>query len=387
MARPTNVDSQRIVTLMDEVISKARILAWLTEENLAQVESSKSDLENIMDPELLVVLLNHFTLLTGFNGYNTDEDTGYIKDEFDEESENIANHLSKSTNDLVRYFARDPDSLRYLTESFGDTKSPAILEIVNILVNLRKLSITKLMTPLDEELSREKEIQAISEKLEKTQQDEKNWEKQLHAVKKERNNAKQQRQSEINSLKEELLQVLADTKQRSAILADKSDRQTRNDAEAHYEKIDQLQQEAESLEKEVEELENDNRDKESVLRDGRRKLQTQKLVDKIEFYDSEMKSKKETYQKRMEKYQLEKARLESFEERDRQLQEEKQRIENEEASALSRKNVYDKHIQDLNNAVEYVQAHYRGLKTRAQYEKDKRALRRGRRGGKKGKKK
>ena len=158
MARPTNVDSQRIVTLMDEVISKARILSWLTEENLAQVESSKSDLENIMDPELLVVLLNHFTLLTGFNGYNTDEDTGYIKDEFDEESENIANHLSKSTNDLVRYFARDPDSLRYLTESFGDMKSPAILEIVNILVNLRKLAITKLMTPLDEELSREKEI-------------------------------------------------------------------------------------------------------------------------------------------------------------------------------------------------------------------------------------
>jgi len=158
MARPTNVDSQRIVTLMDEVISKARILSWLTEENLAQVEGSKSDLENIMDPELLVVLLNHFTLLTGFNGYNTDEDTGYIKDEFDEESENIANHLSKSTNDLVRYFARDPDSLRYLTESFGDMKSPAILEIVNILVNLRKLAITKLMTPLDEELSREKEI-------------------------------------------------------------------------------------------------------------------------------------------------------------------------------------------------------------------------------------
>jgi len=143
---------------MDEVISKTRILSWLTEENLALVEGSKSDLENIMDPELLVVLLNHFTLLTGFNGYNTDEDTGYIKDEFDEESENIANHLSKSTNDLVRYFSRDPDSLRYLTESFGDMKSPAILEIVNILVNLRKLAITKLMTPLDEELSREKEI-------------------------------------------------------------------------------------------------------------------------------------------------------------------------------------------------------------------------------------
>ena len=98
-----------------------------------------------------------------------------------------------------------------------------------------------------------------------------------------------------------------------------------------------------------------------------------------------MKSKKETYNKRMEKYQLERARLESFEERDRQLQDEKQRIEHEEASALSRKNIYDKHIQDLNNAVEYIQAHYRGLKTRAQYEKDKKAARRGR--GKKGKKK
>ena len=371
---------------MDEVISKTRILSWLTEENLALVEGSKSDLENIMDPELLVVLLNHFTLLTGFNGYNTDEDTGYIKDEFDEESENIANHLSKSTNDLVRYFSRDPDSLRYLTESFGDMKSPAILEIVNILVNLRKLAITKLMTPLDEELSREKEIQLITEKLEKTQQDEKNWVKQLNAVKKERTNAKTTRQQEIYSLKEELNKVQQDTKQRSQILMDKSERIQRADAEAHLDKEDQLTQELESLEKEVEDLENDNREKEILLRDGRRKLQTQKLVDKIQFYDTEMKQKKETYNKRMEKYLLEKARLESFEERDRQLQEEKQRIENEEASAASRKNVYDKHIQDLNNAVEYIQAHWRGLKTRAQYEKDKRALRRGRR-GKKGKKK
>jgi hypothetical protein len=58
MARPTNVDSQRIVTLMDETISKVRILSWLTEDNLASVDASKEDLENIIDPDMVIGLLN-----------------------------------------------------------------------------------------------------------------------------------------------------------------------------------------------------------------------------------------------------------------------------------------------------------------------------------------
>lgn len=98
-----------------------------------------------------------------------------------------------------------------------------------------------------------------------------------------------------------------------------------------------------------------------------------------------MKLKKETFGKRTEKYGLEKSKLETFEERWRQLEEEKKRIENEEASAANRQNIYDKHQQDMNNAVEFVQAHWRGLKARAEFEKLRRG-RRGRRGGKKGKK-
>jgi hypothetical protein len=56
----------------------------------------------------------------------------------------------------------------YLTSTFGDTRSPPVLEIVETLVSLRKLFITKLMTPIEEEMSRETELAAISEKLAKT---------------------------------------------------------------------------------------------------------------------------------------------------------------------------------------------------------------------------
>jgi hypothetical protein len=104
---------------MDEVIGKVRHLAWLSEENLGQVEECKADLENIMDPDLLVILLNHLTLLNGFNDYNTNAE-GYINEEFDEESETIATHLAKSTNELVRCLSRDSDSFMYLTQTFGD---------------------------------------------------------------------------------------------------------------------------------------------------------------------------------------------------------------------------------------------------------------------------
>lgn len=51
-------------------------------------------------------------------------------------------------------------------------KSPAILEIVNILEDLKRLALTKLMTPQDEEKSREAELAAITLKLEKTKSDE-----------------------------------------------------------------------------------------------------------------------------------------------------------------------------------------------------------------------
>jgi hypothetical protein len=83
---------------------------------------------------------------------------------------------------------------------------------------------------------------------------------------------------------------------------------------------------------------------------------------------------------------LEKARLESFEERYRQLEEEKFRAEAEERSESNRRHNYEKHMKDLDLAVEYIQAHWRGLKTRVEFEKLRRG-RRGRRGGKKGKKK
>jgi hypothetical protein len=88
----------------------------------------------------------------------------------------------------------------------------------------------------------------------------------------------------------------------------------------------------------------------------------------------------------MDKFKTEKARLESYEERYKQLEEEKMRIEAEENSEANRRHAYEKHMSDLDRAVEYIQAHWRGLKTRAEFEKLKRG-RRGRRGGKKGKKK
>jgi hypothetical protein len=54
-----------------------------------------------MDPDLLVILLNHNMLLNAFNEYNTNVE-GYINEENDEQSETVATTLSKTTNELVR---------------------------------------------------------------------------------------------------------------------------------------------------------------------------------------------------------------------------------------------------------------------------------------------
>jgi uncharacterized protein (DUF3084 family) len=125
-------------------------------------------------------------------------------EEFNEQSENIAGHLGKSTNDLVRCLARDQDSMIYLTQHLGENRSVPILELVNILIDLRKLILTKLMTPIEEERSREHEVAEISSKLEKAKGEETLWEQKLNQARKDREKAKQSRNKEIRRLKDEL---------------------------------------------------------------------------------------------------------------------------------------------------------------------------------------
>ena len=55
--------------------------------------------------------------------------------------------------------------------------------MVEILENLKNLAITRVMTPEDEEMSHEKELEVVSAKLRKTKAEEQRWEKQLNLVK------------------------------------------------------------------------------------------------------------------------------------------------------------------------------------------------------------
>lgn len=172
MARPTHVDSQRIISLLDEMQKKVRVLNWLTEDNLGQVEYNMTELLQILPLGIVEELSNHQAYVRAFNDSNIKGDGKLIdftdaEAEYEglEDSKDAAQKLEKSTLKITRELSLDSETLKYLITVIPDTSSSGIYGFLDIGRDLRKLFLAKLMTPIEEEMSREIELEEIEEKV------------------------------------------------------------------------------------------------------------------------------------------------------------------------------------------------------------------------------
>lgn len=178
MARPTHVDSQRIISLLEEMNNKFKILTFLSEENLEEVSYRQEELSSVLDGDLVISLINHLSLMQAFNQYITKGDGRVIdihdidiENELADEAKTIGQHLEVSTSELCRWLMNDSVSYNYLSKSIGKS-SQGLKNFADLTRDLQKLYLNKLMTPVEEEMNRERELQEIEEKLVKSKQEE-----------------------------------------------------------------------------------------------------------------------------------------------------------------------------------------------------------------------
>ena len=137
-----------------------------------------------------------------------------------------------------------------------------------------------------------------------------------------------------------------------------------------------------ALEKELEQINSSNQREEIKLRGDCKRAETN-FKEKLNEYDQEMEEKTEALEKLKQDYEVKKRDLQTVEEMYRGLQEEKERKELEDKKMREKEDKRSTEYTALNQAAEWIQAHWQGLRTRRDFEKILKARKKGRKKKKK----
>lgn len=386
MTRPSHVDSQRIISLLDETNHRLEVLAWLTEENLDEVFNKQEDFSKVLDPRLVKYLINHLNLLREFNTFNPENenrviDLGEKTEGISDKAYEIADLLEKNTIEVTRWLSNDRDSFTYLCQliNVGTSGVPSFLDVAK---ELKKLYLTKLITPVEEELSRERETEEIDAKLKKAKAEEAENNERLENLKRQRDEGRENRTKELRKLRQEQQNNDLEISSKIREIQKETERAIRKLGSEYDPKIRELKDKKDLLDENLAKFREEEKKKEEDPIKDKQRQQMNKLEVTIKEYDKDMIENAMQLERETKAYNENKEILEALEMNIRQIRTEKERIEEEnKREAIKAKN-YESLQSQKEIASAYISAHWKGLKTRQEYEKLKKSKKKR---GKKGK--
>jgi len=360
MARPSHVDSQRILSLMDEFVDKVELLNILDLEYLEELLSDKEDLESKAGREVTECLARHQRALEAFDRENPASDK-LLKDFYDvesnvsEEAKEVAKELKRSTWEVLHSKDEVKQAIKYKSaEAWND---------------LRKLMLKKLMTPIEEERSRENQLEEVALALRKAKEEEAAWTEKLTNLRKQRDEGRENRKKRTKDLMAEIDKVSKDTEQQKNRIEKTTASKNDKIIEEFGKKIKDLETEEDNLRNEITELRAKNKELEDSLVSKKQKTQTTKIEDKIREYDKEMEDLSEHLERETRAFEENKKALEMVEDHIRQIRLERKRMMEEQRRDEEKRRKYQNNIKQKDAAAEFIQAHWKGLKLRQEYEK------------------
>ena len=377
MARPSHVDSQRMISLLDEFILRLEVLSWLTEDNLIEISTQQERFSSIIDPGLVKCLMDHMSLLREYNNFNPETD-GHVLD-IEEKSENIseeayeiADLFEKNIIEVTRWLSHDKDSFKFLSQVVNTASSgvPTFLEISK---DLRKLYLIKLITPVEEELSREAELEEIDAKLKKAKAEETENNERLINLRRQREEGRENRNKEIQKLRIELEKNERETNESIKEITKKHEIRM-NKLKKEYEvKTNESETRREKLRENLNNLRVENKKNEEEMIKNKQKLQSNKIEITIREYDKEMIENTQQFDRETKAFMENKHSLEATENLIREIRMEKTRREEEEKKDSAKRANFEQMQKQKDVASAYIASHWKGLKTRQDYEKLKKS--------------
>ncbi|KAJ3215196.1 Chromodomain-helicase-DNA-binding protein 1-like [Clydaea vesicula] len=302
----TNVEAQRIMSVLNEIQKKVLIIGLLPDYQdkrintvffgdilQAVVEQGKFEqkyksllehkelLESKKEPIEAVQVINIMLKIKN----NTNAFYFTIKTEIRETSRQLKN----STRSLYRQFLQNPASiskLRYLRNN----KSTSISRFEQLLQEVRTLVYDRLRTTVEEENNKQDQLSVIIAKEQKTSNEVRALQEELEKARRERSNEISKRNEVIRKLKEDLRQIKHEAEETTKRLETKSKQKENNDVQKFQDKETTLCNEIESLKLQLSVELKKNREEEESLRKKKFKIESE-VENWIHKFDTEMEEK------------------------------------------------------------------------------------------------
>mmetsp|Transcript_45310 Transcript_45310/g.115047 ORF Transcript_45310/g.115047 Transcript_45310/m.115047 type:complete len:387 (-) Transcript_45310:79-1239(-) len=372
-SKPTNIDAQRILGIMDELKEKLTYLSVATPQVLAGLQSEEgATAQELVGPELMKQFAEQMRLEELYVVASAAADRDLAHGDESEEVRGEEHSLKKNTLELCRKMRAIPNIVTELRNFQERDATRNVIQFLKTLADMQELTLKRLTTTVEEERSRTELLEHYKNREAEASKRRQQLEKDLTHLKSACERAQSHRNEILTKLKAELLDVRDSKAERMTELRNKYEKRMKDHESAFASKGEDLHRKINAL-KEANKKSRANNEEEELGQKSKAKRYEMDVESVIKTYDTSIKEMAFSCGERMDAYKKEQKQLNELADHFKKVEEERTTIAAEEAIADARqaKRQAERARRDLSSAL--LQAFWRGILAREQYAQMKKA--------------
>jgi len=293
-SKPTNVDAQRIVCVLDSLIEKVLILQYIDSDLFNSLNDKAKTQEK---EELLSQLTNNsHLLLTREQDYETklkpllsgqdNADKTATADEGNSALEfgTVVAMTAKNLRNLVRELQTNSIDFEIVKRLRKNGPLEDYEDFLTYLRGLRLLMLKRLSTSVEEQASHDKQKEELDRKIQLWERTKTNKETELRNLKKEKEKYITEKDEELSKLRAQIEEIEMDKNKQMSDLESESKKDQEAMAKNFDDKKNYLEKQLQALETELKELRAKNKAEEHALREKKERDESyvKQLVDEYD---------------------------------------------------------------------------------------------------------
>jgi len=365
-SKPTNIDAQRILAIMDELKEKLTYLSVATPQVLGglQGEDGQSACE-LLGPELVKQFTEQIRLEELYVAANSAAEGAFGHAEDSEDVREDVRSLQKNTLELCRKMRGISNIVQEL-RNFQETRPANMIQFLKTLADMQELTLKRLTKTVEEERSRQELLEHYKSREAEASKRRQQLDKDLNHIRRECDRAQSQRNEILTKLKADLLDVNESKKERMNALRTRYETRMREHQEAFDAKREELEKKINSLKESNQKLRLGSQEEESAKKKQAKRYEME-VESVIKEYDVKVKENAYHLAEEDEGFKREQRQLGELREHFEKVDEERETINAEGFIAEARRVKLEAEKERRNQASALVQAFFRGIITREQF--------------------
>lgn len=365
-SKPTNIDAQRILAIMDELKEKLTYLSVVTPQVLEGLQSEDGQAAcELLGPELMKQFTEQIRLEELYMIQNQAQQD-YGNDGEGEDVREDKKSLQKNTLELCRKMKSTPNIVQEL-RNFQETRPAQMVQFLKTLVDMQELTLKRLTTTVEEERSKMELLEHYKIKEADASKRRQQLEKDLNHVRREKDRSQSHRTEILTKLKADLLDVKENKLDRMNSLRSRYENRMKDYQDQFNARKEDMEKRIEALKAKNKKLRDESQADEASQKKAVRRFEMD-VGKEIETYDNAIKEMAHNLNEHQEGFKKEQRQLMELKEHFSKVEAEKECIANEDGLSDARRSKIEYEKNRRNESSALVQAFWRGILQREQYQ-------------------